>query len=327
MKEKFWTFDKDNIDELYETKDLEHRLIYFPLEEMLRIHNLAYKFDYSFDMIPTKQEKEFEKFYKYFKKWFIKKDQDHSQLQKLNLKCNPQQTSQETEQLPPHNQLLNSQDYQINDRDILSKIRQNLKRSDKSELEAQKLHSIMFRDWKQYSRSVHVRLEKLPETNPQCLKDGPKHKIMLDTTEQRELNRLARELIAGQLRELYLLNENETDRNYLILNNGHSKKLKIHLTKDHLVKLVREGLLNVQQKILPEEAVKQEIRKIHLPQAEDPFDENAENQVKKIDKSMNAIKWRKFDVFIPFYIEHWMIFLNGLKIIFTVGNSGWKKPK
>jgi hypothetical protein len=127
---------------------------------------------------------------------------------------------------------------------------------------------------------------------------------MLDKTEQQELDKVARELIAEQLRELYLSNGNEIDRNYLFLNNGHSKKMKFHLTKDHLVKRVREELLNAQQNFSPEVAVEQEIRKIHLPQAGDPFENIEQNEVKKIDKAMNAIKWRKFDVFTPFYIEH-----------------------
>jgi hypothetical protein len=134
---------------------------------------------------------------------------------------------------------------------------------------------------------------------------------MLDTEEQQGLYKLATALIAEQLRKLYLSTENVLCKKYWSRNNGRNKKLKIHLTKDHLMEQVREGLLDAQRKTSHAEGVEGEIQKIRLPRVGSPLDKNSNAQVKKISKVMNAVKWKKFSMITRFYdnelegIEKW----------------------
>jgi hypothetical protein len=97
-------------------------------------------------MIPREREKEFDKFYEWLPEWYPKKDPSHSKSPRQDQLCNPQQTSQGIEQLPQHNPQQNSPDFETDDRDILLRIRRNLKKIDKDQLEDSKLNSIMFRD-------------------------------------------------------------------------------------------------------------------------------------------------------------------------------------
>jgi hypothetical protein len=72
----------------------------------------------------------------------------------------------------------------------------------------------------------------------------------------------------------------------------------------------------------PEVVVEREIQRIRLPRAEDPFYENERNQIKKIERNMNSIKWRRFEPFTQLYDDEIDDIFEWFENFFTNGNSG-----